>query len=210
MAAAERFLNLTTYNQMKERAGLVGSSGLNPRLRELRERSPQVRLHLVGHSFGGRLVAAATVGSPGQPAVEPDTVTLVQAAFSHYGFAQNYDPGKDGFFRRMVSDHMTRGPVLITHSIRDMAVGSAYPLATRLAGFAAAGLGDSADRFGGIGRNGAQKTPEAVAGRLQETGTPYNFEPQRVYNLNADNVILGHSEVCIPQVAHAVLSAAAV
>jgi pimeloyl-ACP methyl ester carboxylesterase len=207
--AGERFLNLTTYYQMKQRAGLVGANGLNPRLRDLRQRSSTVRLHLVGHSFGGRLVTAATVGAPGAPAVEPDTVTLLQAAFSHYGFAQNYEPGKDGFFRRMVSDRMTRGPIVVTHSAKDTAVGYAYPMASRLAGFAAAGLGDADDRFGGIGRNGAQKTPEAIAGGLQDPGQPYSFESQHVYNLNADSVILDHSAICIPQVAYAILSAVA-
>jgi hypothetical protein len=208
-AAGERFLNLTTYYQMKQRAGLIGASGLNPRLRELRERSSKVRLHLVGHSFGGRLVTAATVGAPGQPAVEPDTVTLLQAAFSHYGFAQSYDAGKDGFFRRMLSDRMTRGPIVVTHSAKDTAVGYAYPLASRLAGFAAASIGDSHDRYGGIGRNGAQMTPEAISGRLEDPGTHYGFAAQHVYNLNADSVILDHSAICVPQVAYAVLSAVA-
>ena len=208
-AAAERFLNLTTYYQMKERAGLIGERGLNPCLREVRERAPAARLHLVGHSFGGRLVTAATVGAPGAPAVEPDSVTLLQAAFSHYGFAQDYEPGKNGHFRRMMSDHMTRGPVLATHSARDSAVGSAYPLASRLAGFAAAALGDKNDRYGGIGRNGAQKTPEAITGRLGSVGTAYDFKPGQIHNLNADAVILGHSDIQGAEVAYAILSAVA-
>jgi len=200
---------LATYYQMKDRAGLIGESGLNPRLRELRERAPAARLHLVGHSFGGRLVTAATVGAPGAPAVEPDSVTLLQAAFSHYGFAEDYEPGKNGFFRRMLSDHMTRGPVLVTHSTRDSAVGSAYPLASRLAGFAASALGDKNDRYGGIGRNGAQKTPEAITGWLGRTGTTYAFKAGHIHNLNADTVILDHSDIRGEQVAYAILSAVA-
>ena len=208
-AAAQRYLNLATYYQMKDRAGLIGESGLNPRLRELRERAPAARLHLVGHSFGGRLVTAATVGAPGAPAVEPDSVTLLQAAFSHYGFAEDYEPGKNGFFRRMLSDHMTRGPVLVTHSTRDSAVGSAYPLASRLAGFAASALGDKNDRYGGIGRNGAQKTPEAITGWLGRTGTTYAFKAGHIHNLNADTVILDHSDIRGEQVAYAILSAVA-
>lgn len=208
-AAAERFLNLTTYYQMKDRAGLIGENGLNPCLRELRERAPAARLHLVGHSFGGRLVTAATVGPPGAPAVAPDSVTLLQAAFSHYGFAQDYEPGKNGHFRRMMSDRMTRGPVLVTHSTRDSAVGSAYPLASRLAGFAAAALGDKNDRYGGIGRNGAQKTPEAITGRLARVGAAYDFKPGQIHNLNADAVILDHSDIQGAEVAYAILSAVA-
>lgn len=47
---------------MKERAGLVGQVGLNPLLRSLQAALPAVRLHLAGHSFGGRLVTAAVAG----------------------------------------------------------------------------------------------------------------------------------------------------
>jgi pimeloyl-ACP methyl ester carboxylesterase len=206
-AAAERFVNLTTYYQMKERAGVVGINGLNPRLRELRSRRGDVGLHLVGHSFGGRLVTAAAAGSPGGPAVLQDTLTLLQAAFSHYGFADDYEPGHDGFFRRVVTDRLVRGPILITHSIRDTAVGYAYPLASRLARQVASGLGDANDRYGGMGRNGAQRTPEARQGQLRDVGAAYDFAGASVHNLNADSVILDHSDIRKPQIAYAILSA---
>ena len=205
-AAAERLLNLTTYYQMKERAGSVGATGLNPCLRRLRERRAETRLHLIGHSFGGRLVTAATMGDPAKPAIAPDTVTLLQAAFSHYGFAKDYDPGSDGFFRPVVTAHMSRGPVLITHSKRDKAVGYAYPLASRLGRQVAAALGDANDRYGGIGRNGAQKTPEAVAGTLEAVGGGYAFAADKLYNLNADTIIADHSDIRRPEVAYAVLT----
>ena len=58
-------LNFATYYQMKERAGTVGAGGLNPLLRELRAAAPDLRIHLVGHSFGGRLVTAAALGRAG-------------------------------------------------------------------------------------------------------------------------------------------------
>ena len=61
-AAARRLLNYVTYYQMKERAGTVGSTGVNEVLRAVRENHPDVRIHLVGHSFGGRLVTAAVAG----------------------------------------------------------------------------------------------------------------------------------------------------
>ena len=193
---------------MKERAGVVGARGLNPLLRELRADRNETRIHLVGHSFGGRLVTAATVGQPGDEPVSLDTVSLLQAAFSHFGFASRYEGDKDGFFRRMVTDDMVRGPVLITHSVHDTAVGYAYPLASRLAGHNAAGLGDAGDRFGGIGRNGAQKTPEAISLQLQKAGE-YDFASPSVVNLNADDVISGHSDIRSEPVAFAVLSAVA-
>jgi hypothetical protein len=209
-AAAQRFLNVTTYYEMKQRAGTIGAYRLTLALNELRARSSRLRLHLVGHSFGGRLVTAATVGLPSGTTPEPDSVTLLQAAFSHYGFAADYRDGRDGHFRTMVSDRMTRGPILVTHSRADRAVGYAYPLASRLADDDAAGLGGAKSRFGGIGRNGAQKTPEAIDGTLHEAGDAYDFAAGSVYNLEADRLILSHGAVRTPEVAYAILSAIAV
>ncbi len=61
-SAALNLLNYTTYYQMKERAGLVGSSGVNKVIRQLRQKFPSLKIHLIGHSFGGRLVTAAADG----------------------------------------------------------------------------------------------------------------------------------------------------
>ena len=101
--ACAHLLNLTTYYQMKERSGLVGSTGVNQVLTSIRNQNPNIKLHLIGHSFGGRLVTAAAAGSENQPPVQVDTLTLLQAAFSHYGFSENYDGTKDGFFRKVVT-----------------------------------------------------------------------------------------------------------
>jgi hypothetical protein len=207
-AAAQRVLNLLTYYQMKARAGTVGTAA-GQALRALRERRGSVGVHLVGHSFGGRLVTAAAAGDPATPALLPDSVTLLQAAYSHYGLARAYDGRLDGFFRAVVAERRVRGPVLVTHSDRDLAVGLAYPLASRLAGQVASGLGDANDRFGGIGRNGAQKTPEAVDAVLLAAGQPYSFAGAAVHNLRADKVIGGHSDIVRPEVAYAVMSAVA-
>jgi hypothetical protein len=209
-AAAERFLNLTTYYQMKARAGAVGAGGVNSALRDLRGQRDDLQLHLVGHSFGGRLVTAATLGLAEKPAIEPESLTLLQAAFSHFGFSDDFDgEGHAGFFRPLVDRRTIRGPIAITHSVCDRAVGYAYPLASRLAKQAASGLGDAGDRYGGIGRNGAQGTPEAEEGALLEPGSSYKFTPHRLQNLKADDVILNHSDICKDEVAYALLSAVA-
>lgn len=207
-AGAQRLLNLFTYYQMKARAGTVGTAATNA-LQTLRERQHDIGIHLAGHSFGGRLVTAATVGVSKSSALQPDSVTLLQAAFSHYGFARTYDGEHDGFFRKMIGDSMVTGPVLVTHSIQDLAVGLAYPLASRLAQQAASWLGDANDRYGGIGRNGAQKTPESVAALLLAPGKSYTLTPGKVHNLCADSVITGHSDIVRPEVAYAILSAIA-
>jgi hypothetical protein len=136
-------------------------------------------------------------------------VSLLQAAFSHFGFAQKYDQTNDGFFRRVLTEGRVRGPMLVTHSKKDWAVGYAYPLATRVGGFEAAGVGDKGDRYGGIGRNGAQSTPESENLTLDKpgAGAPYQFRAGRVYNLDGDACIGGHSDIARPEIAYALLSA---
>lgn len=62
VGAARRLANFATYYQMKERAGLVGRTGLNQVLRRLRKQKPALRLHpdraqlrrAAGHGGGGR------------------------------------------------------------------------------------------------------------------------------------------------------------
>ena len=159
LAGARRIANFGTYYEIKTRAGIVGQSGAALVLARVRERRPDLPLNLVGHSFGGRLVtAAASRLVPGAKAV---TMMLLQAAFSHNGLAAKFDGTHDGAFRTVLQDRRISGPLLITHTKRDSAVGIAYPLASRIARQAAAALGDEGDPYGGIGRNGAQRTPEA-------------------------------------------------
>ncbi|HYY81725.1 MAG TPA: hypothetical protein VFD04_21465 [Actinomycetes bacterium] len=207
--AALKLMNFLTYYQMKERAGTVGAGGVYDLLRQVRDRRPDIALHMVGHSFGARLATAATAGPPGKPPVQADSLTLLQAAFSHYGFAQRWDDVHDGFFRAVVANHLVAGPVLITYTKNDLAVGYAYPLASLLRNQVAAGLGDKNDRFGGLGRNGAQKTPEAGDGLLLGVGQAYDFSAGRLYNLNADAVITSHGDIAKEQVTYALLTAIA-
>jgi pimeloyl-ACP methyl ester carboxylesterase len=207
-AAGQRMLNLLTYYQMKTRAGVIGTAAA-PVLLALRERHGATGVHLVGHSFGGRLVTAAAAGGPGRAPLLPESLTLLQAAYSHYGLARAYDGDRNGFFRSVVVDKLVRGPVLVTHSDRDLAVGLAYPLASRLARQDSSALGDANDRYGGIGRNGAQKTPEAVNTSLLATDQVYRLADAAVHNLRSDHVIAGHSDIVRPEVAYAILSAVA-
>jgi hypothetical protein len=209
LSAARNLLNYSTYYLMKERAGTVGRRGLNGVLRQLKALRPSLRVHLIGHSFGARVITAATDGPAGQAPTTFDTLVLLQAAFSHNAFAVKFDGSRDGAFRSVLARQKVRGPIVITHTRHDRAVGVAYPIASRLAGQDASGLGDENDRFGGLGRNGAQHTPERVAGALLPVGGGYGFEPAKVYNLHADSVIHDHSDIVHPEVAFAVVTALA-
>src|SRR6185312_745764 len=138
---------------------------------------------------------------------------LLQGAFSHYGFAADWDlntPGpQPGLFRADVVDRRVTGPVLITHTANDLAVGIAYAVASRLANQIDTGIGGPDDRYGGLGRNGALRTDEALAGALLPVGGAYPWQPHRPHNLLADAFVADHSDVKGHEVAYALLSAAA-
>lgn len=195
-AAALNVLNFTTYYEMKARAGEVGKNGVAKLLDGLPAHVQ--RIQLVGHSFGGRVVAAAAANSTTN---RIKSMTLLQAAFSHNGFSRT----EKGFFRAVVDNKRVDGPILITHTKNDKAVGVAYPLASRLKGDKAAALGDANDPFGGIGRNGAQKMDqgETVTGQLLAVSSAYTFQPRKFFNLEASSFITGHGDVRGKEVAYA-------
>ena len=192
-----QFLNLTTWYLMKDRSGLVGANGVAQAVRALHLSAPSIRIHLVGHSLGGRLMAACTKSLATPPAVRPDSVTLLEAAFSHYGFSPDNGDKEPGFFREVLSSKVVKGPLVATFSAQDTVVGKAYAITSRLAGDNAQAIGDANDPYGGIGRNGAQRTPESVSELLRATASnPYHFPLQKVVNLDCSGgLIKDHGDV---------------
>jgi hypothetical protein len=201
-ASAANLLNFTTYYEMKTRAGTVGKGGVAKLIDEL---APQVqRIHLIGHSFGGRVVTAAAANSSND---KIKSMVLLQTAFSHNGFSKSMK----GFFRAVVDKRRVKGPILVTHTRNDRAVGAAYPLASRIKGDKTAALGDENDVFGGIGRNGAQKMgdDERVVGKLLPVGGKYTFAAGKFFNLEASDFVKDHGDVTGKEIAHAVRKAIA-
>jgi predicted alpha/beta hydrolase family esterase len=187
-ASVVNLLNYTTYYEMKTRSGIVGKNGVAPLIDKL---APQVeRIHLIGHSFGSRVVASAALHSQND---KIKSMMLVQAAFSQNGFSKS----EQGFFRGVVDDHRVKGPVLITHTLNDKAVGLAYPLASRISGDRTMDFGDEDDLFGAMGRNGAQKMEhgEAVEGKLLPVGGAYTLKAGTYFNLEASDFIKDHNDV---------------
>lgn len=206
--AIKNALNYATYYEMKNRAGVVGRKGVYSTLRELRQDNPSRKLHLIGHSFGARVVTAASDGPGGGSApLRPESVSLVQAAFSHYAFADRWDGTHNGLFRDVLSSSKLGGPLLVTHSVNDKAVGIAYAIASRLANQVASAIGDANDKYGGLGRNGALKcgATDGVLG----SPTTYAWKPATATNLKADKIIGGHSDIAKNELGDAILSAIA-
>ncbi|MGA8533644.1 MAG: hypothetical protein WB615_06010 [Candidatus Tumulicola sp.] len=211
--AANMLLNLTTYYVMKERAGTIGQIGAAPLVVAAMQNKPTLRVHLVGHSFGGRLVTSLANALPdGQPVC---TLSLLQAAYSHYGLSPApADASRPvGAFRDVVVKGKVRDIIQITHSSHDWAVGAAYPIASYIARDAASAVptltipGTSDSLWGGMGASGAQQTPEAFDDTLLDGTALYPPLPagKLIRNLTGDAFISGHGDVDGSQVAWAFL-----
>ena len=210
---AKEALRQATYWQMKKRAGTVGQQGLGPLLARLRQDQPALRCHLIGHSFGARLVSfAAAAQPPGSSPVR--SVLLLQGAFSHFAFAPAlpWDRSRAGALGGTPA--RVGGPLLVSHSLHDLAVGQLYPLASSLARDDASILGNLLFRWGAMGHDGAQAVGAAAA-TLGPVGQRYQFPAGAVTNLDANAVIAkggppagAHSDIVHPELGWAVLAAA--
>jgi hypothetical protein len=208
-------LNLTTWYVMKNRSGVVGMNGVAQAVRDTRAANGSIKIHLVGHSLGGRLMAGCCKALSQTPILQPDSVTLLEAAFSHYGFSGDIGDGKrtPGFFREVIAKHVVKGPLVETFSYQDTVVGLTYAIASRLADDNVKAIGDPNDPFGGIGRNGAQKTTESFFQPLKAAATltaPYSFRTGVVNCVDGSGgLIKDHGDVTNPDVTYAFASAVA-
>ncbi|MGW9369785.1 serine-threonine protein kinase [Streptomyces xanthophaeus] len=208
---AKELLRQATYYRMKKRAGAVGERGLGPVLAELARARPSVRVHLIGHSFGARVVSFSLRAVP-DGARFVKSLTLLQGAFSHYAFADRlpHDRRSGGALRGL--QRRVDGPVVACHSAHDSALKVFYPLASRMAGDSAGLLGFD-ERWGAIGHDGVQAVPGAPRLSLDaalRTGVP----PAGCVSLDAGSVVRrggapsgAHSDICHEELARVVVSA---
>ncbi|MGH4030789.1 serine-threonine protein kinase [Actinomycetota bacterium Odt1-20B] len=151
---ARELLRQASYYGMKRRAGAVGELGLGPAIGLLARESTALRVHLIGHSFGGRLVSYALRGMPADCRCVK-SVTLLEGAFSHYAFTARlpHAPSRHGALHGMQG--RIDGPLVSCHSRHDDALGKFYPLASKLAGDSSSFLG-LWERWGAIGYDGVR------------------------------------------------------
>jgi hypothetical protein len=211
---AKEALRQLTYFEMKKRAGVVGKQGLGPLLGRIAQADPDLRIHLMGHSFGARLVSFALAGLP-DPARSPvKSLYLLQGAFSHFAFADALpmDRSRGGALKGMAA--RVDGPLVASFSVHDTAVGKLYPLAALSSRDDSAGLEDRLFRWGGIGHDGAQAVDATVA-TLGPVDTGYPFSRGRFVNLDGNAVVNrggppagAHSDIFHPELVWAGLAAA--
>ncbi|ESQ85137.1 hypothetical protein AEAC466_05345 [Asticcacaulis sp. AC466] len=186
-------LNQATYFEMKKRAGIVGAqlaatfaAATWPKTYDL---------HLIGHSFGGRLVTSFANSYTGNTKLPLKSVTLLQAAYSQHGLSKE----RGGVYVKAPNN--VDGPFVITHTHKDKANYYAYFYASMVSGVQAAAVGAPDNIFGGgatspfgaMGANGAQHSG-AVAITV-ETFAPSNG---KIQNVLADTFIEDHMDIAKP------------
>ena len=142
------------------------------------------------------------------PMYRPDSLMLLEAAFSHFGFSPDNGRGHAGFFRTVIEKQVVKGPFLSTFSTEDTVVGNAYAIMSRLAGDNTREIGDASDEFGGLGRNGPQRTTEIRNLPFRTPGTAYDYTTGIITNLDGSGGwIKNHSDVTNEAVTYAFASA---
>ncbi|MFC9995269.1 serine-threonine protein kinase [Nocardia sp. NPDC127526] len=206
---AKEALRQLSYWKMKNRAGVVGRTGLGPVVARLATEHPGLRIHLVGHSFGARAVAYALDGLAEGPS-PVKSITLLQGAFSRFTFTDRL-PFRDG--GGALAGRLARldGPMTVCHSSHDSALSTMYPLASLAAKDDSSGADDRLFRFRAMGSHGAFEAERRLLGAA---GTAYPFQPHRILNLDASDVVNqggppsgAHSDIFKPQLAWVVAAA---
>ena len=214
-------LRTLSFWTMKDRARKLGEGQGHRLLAGLRaaadESGRDLRIHLMGHSFGCIVVSAMTAGpSATSPAVPIDSLALIQGAFSLWSYTATipYGAGGPGYFRRVL-DGRVRGPIIVTRTSFDRAVGTWYPWAAgsaRQVDFA----GTELPKDGAVGAFGKRGPGiEIVDLPLGPVDADYGFTAGKLYNFQCSDVINqgggasgAHSDFAKPRVAHAVWQAA--
>ncbi|GLX41586.1 hypothetical protein Sros01_76590 [Streptomyces roseochromogenus] len=208
---AKELLRQATYYEMKNRAGVVGEHGLGPVLADLAGRRPALRVHLIGHSFGARVVSFSLRAVP-DGARQLKSLTLLQGAFSHYAFSDRlpHDPHRGGALRGL--QRRVDGPVVACHSSHDSALGLFYPLASRMVGDSAGLLGFD-ERWGAVGHDGVQALPGAPRLTL-EAALRDGLPTAGCVSVDAGSVVRrggppsgAHSDICHEELARIVVGA---
>jgi hypothetical protein len=203
-ATSSRFIdwaNVFTVWTMKDRAGTIGSRGVYDLLGGLEAgRARGLRIHLVGHSFGGKLLTAAITGHGRGPARTVDSFVILQGAFSHFAFstpeeirALGVTTQQGGLYAPVVAARAIRGPLVVTYSGFDTPNAVFYPMAFGLVRDMLEA--EEVPRYGALGANGIKgprvRLLNLATERLADGSGP---DVPRLVSVNASAVIQGHAD----------------
>lgn len=185
-----------TVYQMKDRAGVVGAHGVAPLLADLLQASDPARIHLLGHSFGCKVVMTALCRMRSDVR-EVESVVLLQPAVSQYAFAEKVpERNVPGGYRPALT--RVRRPIASTFSEQDKALHDSFHLAVRrhddLGELQAAGS-ETPSKFGALGGFG----PLAAGATVEPIHVPLTgYDLKRhggIIGVNGTGTITGHGDI---------------
>jgi len=189
-------VRLATVLLMKDRAGRVGARGVAELLTDLLDASPAA-VHLIGHSYGAKVMLSALVARPHPREVE--SVLLLQPAVSHLCFAADVD-GRAGGYRPAL--RRSRQPVMTTYSRHDFPLTKVFHWAVRrrsdLGEVAISGAPNRYAALGGFGPGGIDDEVSVIRAAIPPSPYPDPPSGARVVAVDASDVIKGHGEVQVP------------
>lgn len=193
-------LRMLTVYQMKDRAGTVGAFGVGPLLRDLLA-AKDLKLHLIGHSFGGKvMLSAVAAGEPFAQGRKVESMLLLQPAVSHLCMAEQV-PGTNraGGYRNVLQ--RVRKPILSTFSAQDFPLHHLFHIALRRPrdlGEAQIAAGDHPappNRFAALGGYGPRLAGEDLL-QIKAVNERYALDNGiAVYGVNGSGVISSHNDI---------------
>lgn len=192
-------IRTATVYQMKDRAGTVGFHGVGPLLAELLG-AGEARVHLIGHSYGGKIVLSAASFGDALPR-KVQSLLLLQPAVSHLCFASEVpQSGKPGGYRPVLERVVN--PILSTFSKHDFPLTKTFHLALRrkddLGEARIAAPGEPPSKYAALGGFGPRRCGEELIA-IHDVNAPYQLDPDiRIYGLQGDRTISGHGDISNP------------
>ncbi|WP_346623816.1 hypothetical protein [Blastococcus montanus] len=185
---------------MKDRAGRVGATAVGPLVRHALAES-EAKVHLVGHSFGAKVVLSAVATQPVPRPVH--SMLLLQPAVNHMCFAEAGDGEPAGGYR-VVLDRVDQR-IFSTYSPHDKPLTRFFHWALRRDGDRREPLPapwpDPPSVYAALGGFGPHGADAATQRRpLQAAGTPYELDPGRpLVALDGTQGISGHGDISGPR-----------
>lgn len=195
-----KIIRMLSVWQMKDRAGTVGARGVSPLLRDLlsadQTSQQPARLHLIGHSYGAKvMLSAIAVGSA--PSRKIHSLLLLQAAVSHLCFADQVpDTTRPGGYRSVLE--RVKAPVLSTFSAQDFPLTKTFHIALRRSedlGDAQIASDEPPSVYAALGGFGPRRAAEKLLD-IHDVKQAYDLSgAPPIIGLRATRTISGHGDI---------------
>jgi hypothetical protein len=171
---------------MKDRAGLVGAGGVASLLRDFLSLK-EVKMHLVGHSFGAKVMLSALCSMP-VPQRPASSALLLQPALSYLAFASALPGvGSPGGYRTALDSNRVEKPIFSTFSRLDFPLRDLFHLALRRAGDEGELGGDPSappSIYAALGGYGPRGANEMLIDPIRKPGDAYPPVANRIIGLD--------------------------